>query len=249
MATVELLHLVGAVDAIGPVQFTLARPAGPEFELQIAPAAPAAAVTLSSMYDVLPIPAMLYRKQLQKNYWFEYLPASRALYIQYNRCQEDPALPFTEFARQVFAAAEAARVERTIVDLRLNAGGNSRVIEPLLTGLKARPALIARDRLLALVGRSTFSSGLMAAISLKKDLNAVLIGEPTGEKPNSYGEVRQLTLPHSRLSVSYTTKFFRLSSDGDPVALFPDVTVTRSLADVLAGRDPVFDAALRHAPR
>jgi hypothetical protein len=81
------------------------------------------------------------------------------------------------------------------------------------------------------------------------DMGAVLIGEPTGEKLDSYGEVLQLTLPHSQLSVQYTTKLFRLSRSGDPIALFPDLTVTRSLDDALAGRDPALDAALRYQGR
>lgn len=246
MTTLEMLQRVGAQNATDRVAFTLAKPGDPPFVLEVAAAEPGANVTLSSMFDVLPIPQMLYRKQLQRNYWFEYLPAARALYLQYNRCQNDPALSFSEFANQLFAAADANPTDRLVVDLRLNAGGDSRVINPLLAGLESRPRLRARGRLLVLIGRSTFSSGLMAAISLKNDLGAVLIGEPTGEKPNSYGEVLQITLPHSRINVSYTTKFFRLTTAGDPLAVFPDVPVARSLVDALAGRDPALDAALRH---
>lgn len=246
MTTLEMLQRVGAQSASDRVSFTLAKPGEPPFVMEIAAAEPGASVTLSSMFDVLPIPPMLYRKQLQRNYWFEHLPASRALYLQYNRCQNDPALPFSEFAKQLFAVADANPADRLIVDLRLNAGGDSRVINPLLDGLKSRPALRARGRLLVLIGRSTFSSGLMAALSLKNDFGGVLVGEPTGEKPNSYGEVLQITLPHSRINVSYTTKFFRLAPDGDPIAVFPDVPVGRSLVDALAGRDPALDAALRH---
>jgi hypothetical protein len=246
MTTLEMLHRVGAHQASDRVPFTLEKPGEPPFVIEVAAAAAGASVTLSSMFDVLPIPAMLYRKQLQRNYWFEHLPSSRALYLQYNRCEEDPALPFKAFADQLFGAAAAQPTDRLIVDLRLNAGGNSRVINPLLSGLESRPPLRARGHLLVLIGRSTFSSGLMAAVQLKDQFGAVLIGEPTGEKPNSYGEVGQITLPHSRINVSYTLKFFRLAAHGDPPALLPDVPVARSLADALAGRDPALDAALRH---
>jgi hypothetical protein len=246
MTMLEMLQRVGAHTGSDRVPVTLARPGESPFVLEVAAADPGASVPLSSMFDALPIPAALYRKQLQRNYWFEYLPASRALYLQYNRCQEDPALPFNDFATRLFGAADASPADRLVIDLRLNAGGDSRVINPLYAGLRSRPSLRARGRLLVLIGRSTFSSGLMAAIALKNDFRAVLVGEPTGEKPNSYGEVLQITLPHSRLTVSYTTKFFRLAPNGDPLALFPDVPVPRSLDDALAGRDPVLDAALRY---
>jgi hypothetical protein len=249
MTAVEVLQHVGAADANGHVSLTLAKPGQAPFVLDVAPLAATENVTLTSMYDVLSIPPLLYRKQLQRNYWFEYQPDSRSIFFQYNRCQQDPSLAFADFAKELFEAAAANRVDRIVVDLRLNQGGSSAVFEPFLAGLKSRPALRIHGHLFALIGRATFSSGLLAAIALKNDLGAVLIGEPTGEKPNSYGEVLQFTLPHSQLSVQYTTKFFRLARGGDPDALFPDVTIARSLDDALAGRDPAFEAALHYQAR
>jgi hypothetical protein len=132
-----------------------------------------------------------------------------------------------------------------IVDLRLNSGGNSQVIEPLIKGLKARQSLMARGHLFALIGRSAFSSGLLAAFKFRHDLHAILIGEPSGEKPNSYGEVKAIALPNSKIDIHCSTKFFRIMT-GDPPNFPPDVTVGRTLAEALAGKDPVLDAALRH---
>jgi hypothetical protein len=64
-----------------------------------------------------------------------------------------------------------------------------------------------------------------------------------GQKPNSYGEVRALTLPNSGLVVQYSTKFFRLAK-GEPPTYEPDVVVRPSIGDMLAGRDPALEAAL-----
>jgi hypothetical protein len=83
----------------------------------------------------------------------------------------------------------------------------------------------------------------MHANALKKKLGAVLIGEPTGQKPNAYGEVRGFVLPHSQIIVHYSTKFWRMES-GDRPSLDPDILIEASSSDYLAGRDPVFDAAL-----
>ena len=247
MVAVEMLQHLKIADASGGVPITFAKPGGSPTTLTVEPTA-ATGTPLVSMYDALSIPPVLYRKHLQSNYWHEYLPESRTLYIQYNRCRDDPALPFSDFSRQVFTAADSNPVDRTIVDLRFNQGGDSSIVAPLVEGLKARHALVARGRLVALIGRATFSSGLLAALDFRDTLKAVLIGEPVGEKPNSYGEVRSFTLPNSRVEVQYTTKFFRMIPNADPPSVAPDVLVPRSLEAALAGLDPAFDAALRYPP-
>ncbi|MDC7242938.1 MAG: hypothetical protein PQJ44_03060 [Sphaerochaetaceae bacterium] len=72
------------------------------------------------------------------------------------------------------------------------------------------------------IGNSTYSSGLLNAIELKEDLGAILVGEPTGGKPNCYGEVQELILPNTELLVKYSTKEFTIYSDSDPITLEPD---------------------------
>jgi hypothetical protein len=146
----------------------------------------------------------------------------------------------------VFAYADSHPVRRVIVDLRLNGGGSSSVIEPLLDGLGSRPALTARGHLYAFIGAQTFSSGLMAAMDLHNRLHAILVGGPTGNKPNHYGEQLNFSLPNSGLLVHYASKHFHLMPNADPPTLAPDVPVPYSLQDFLSGRDPVLEAALQH---
>jgi hypothetical protein len=247
MVIAELLQRLGQVEPDGRVAITLAKADGTTIVLRVTPGGtlkPAVQITAA---DALHVPTALFRKRQDAYYWHEYLPDSKALYVQYNRCANDPQQPFSEFTKELFAFADSHAIERVVVDLRLNSGGNSTVIAPLVAGLKSRPALSARGRLYAIIGRATFSSGLLAAMNFRDDLHAILVGEPLGEKPNSYGEVRELTLPNSQLVVQYSTKFFRLVANGDPPAYVPDVPAARSLADALAGRDPALDAALTHA--
>jgi hypothetical protein len=84
---------------------------------------------------------------------------------------------------------------------------------------------------------------------MRRELNATLVGEPTGEKLNSYGEVRHLKLPNSGLSIQYSTELFRMQKDGDADALNPDIPAPYTLADLLAARDPALEAALHSPPR
>ena len=97
-----------------------------------------------------------------------------------------------------------------------------------------------------LITKSTFSSGMMAAVRLREDLHAILLGEGSGSPPNEYGEVKSFSLPNSKIDINYTTKYFRLLEDSDPPTLEPDVAIQRSTTDFLQGRDRVLDTALQY---
>ncbi len=233
----ELLAYLRIADAKGHVKFTLQKRDGKRFTLDPYPMKEQSGML--SAWDALQIPTPLYHKRPDSAYWYEYLPDARALYIQYNKCQ-NVGQPFEEFAEEALSLS----VERVVVDLRFNAGGDSRVIRPLVEALKSRPRLSAEGRLYALIGPVTYSSGMMAAMDFKDELHAILFGEPTGGKPNSFGEVKRATLPNSNLALYYPTKYFRPISDADPQSVMPDVPVRLTLEDFLAGRDPVLEAAL-----
>lgn len=185
----------------------------------------------------------LYRKHPELNYWFDYLEPSHTLYFQYNVCQNRPDLPFTQFAQQMQDFSLTHPVDRFVIDLRNNTGGDSSILQPLINALASNPNINRKDRLFVIIGRLTFSSGLFNAIDLKQRTNATLIGEATGGKPNEYGEVRSFQLPNSHLNIFYSTKFFTTVA-GDPPSLFPDTVVELSSADFFSGRDPVMESIL-----
>ncbi len=94
-----------------------------------------------------------------------------------------------------------------------------------------------------LIGRGTFSSALLNAMELKDQTQATLAGEPTGGKPNHFGEVRTFTLPHSGLTVFHSTKYF-VRVPGNPLSLEPDRRIPITFKDFEAGTDPVLEAVL-----
>ena len=80
---------------------------------------------------------------------------------------------------------------------------------------------------------------------MDKQTKAVFIGEPTGGSPNLYANPRPLELPNSKIVVNVSSKYFEVGGPDDHRdAIEPDIAVTTSLDDLLAGRDPVLDAAL-----
>jgi hypothetical protein len=78
------------------------------------------------------------------------------MYIQHNACRNDPKLPFPEFTRQALSGIDSHPVQRVVIDLRQNGGGDSRILGPLTKGLASR--LRAIGPIYVLIGPGTFSS-------------------------------------------------------------------------------------------
>src|SRR5262249_21776527 len=150
-------------------------------------------------------------------------------YLCYNQC--DGAADFEKLCERMWARFDAEHAARLIVDLRNNGGGNSLVAEPLFRGIAARRQLRhPQPNVMVLIGPGTYSSAMMNAVDLRKRCGAVLIGQPTGGKPQSYGEIKFFDLPYSRLRVSYSTRFFRLLDEDTP-SLVPDVMIEPTIDD------------------
>lgn len=177
----------------------------------------------------------------RSSYWLRVLDADKAVYLAYNVCRNEPQAPFRDLVDQAMEAIDAGRADRLIVDLRQNGGGNSNVAYPLISAVRSRPALNRKDRLFVLIGPQTFSSAMMNAQQFRERTQATLVGEPTGGKPNSYGEVKFLDLPNSGIRVSYCVKYFRLLKDTDPDAVYPDVRAPMTSAAYFAGADPTLE--------
>ena len=237
VAIAEVLHTLGALPDVEAGRFTF-EPGG---EVVLPALAASAPLDWAGAFEGRTPP--LYLRSPGAYYWYAYLPEARALYVHYRRCADQPGYPFEAFVDEVKAAADTLAISRTVIDLRLNTGGNSAILRPLLRLLTSRPAW-REEGLYALIGRRTFSSGMLNAVELRNDLGAVLVGRPTGGAPNGFGEVRTFTLPYSRYVVHYSTKFFALT-DGAARTVQPDRLVTVSSTDYFAGRDPVLGSVVR----
>jgi len=244
------VHLVipEVLQAVGIV----ANPEKARFEtdggtLEVQPVQSWREVTWAKATETLPH----YRRKPQLHYWNDYLAEANALYFKYNACAEDKSsdMTFAQLVKGSFGFVKQNSVTRFVIDLRNNGGGDSRIAAPLIDALAAHPTLNQRGHLYLIIGRQTFSSALLNTIELQQKTAAITVGEPTGGKPNHYGEVKRFTLPHSGWTVSYSTKVFTTAQvEGDPDSIRPDVPVKVTGKDFFAGRDPVLEAALAHRP-
>jgi len=172
--------------------------------------------------------------------WHRYLAAERTLYIQYNSCQGD----LSQATREIAAVLDSEPVDRIVFDMRRNGGGNSEVAKGLIGTLAARPEVREPGHMFVLVGRSTYSSAILNSYDFRQRTNAIFIGEPTAGKPNCYGEVKSATLPHSKLLVGYSIKYFEMVRGEDPPSFMPDIVVMQTAKAFFAGRDPVLETAV-----
>ena len=189
----------------------------------------------------------IHRVRHEEDWWWTELDEGAVLYLQFNRCVFREDAPFTETAASLLERLDRGGVRRLIVDLRNNGGGNSEVLAPLVDGLAERRERLGTRGIVALTGHATFSSGMLNAWQLQRRCGALLVGEPTSQKPDTFGEVRSVDLPNTGWRLDCSTKRFRLFGDDRP-SLAPDVLVPSGFADLLAGRDPTLERALALDP-
>jgi hypothetical protein len=181
-----------------------------------------------------------------------YLPDQRALYVLLNQIVPNAGQSFDEYARRLRAAVDSAPadrpVDRVVIDLRLNRGGNGELLKPLIRSIIQSRA-DAPGRLMVITGRSTFSAAQFLVDHLERWTNAVFVGEPTGSKGRMYGDSRRFILPNSGITARASIYYWQMWTPWDTREwTAPRVAAELSMADYRANRDPALDAALRYVP-
>ena len=193
-------------------------------------------------------PAPLYLRARDKNYWFEYVPESKLLYFQFNSVQNDPDESFADFCRRMFDFVDQHDIDRMVIDVRFNHGGNNQLVKPLIRGLIKRDETVnRRGHLFTITGRGTFSAAMNTTAWLEQNTNTLFVGEPTGAMPNHFGDATLVTLPYSHLQVwiSHWAWQNTLPWDARPY-IAPHLPAPLSFADYATNRDPALDAVLHY---
>jgi hypothetical protein len=244
MAMPAILYGLGLIPQKNQVTMYFEVQGGSKFQLELQPASNNYD-SFVTIYDKAGIRRPLYEQDRQTFYWYRYLKEENTVYVQYNVCAEQKEQPFQTFMDKVFGLIDQHEGARLVLDMRFNGGGNEAVLTPFIKAIQSRPSLNASDRLFVIIGRGTYSSALQNAITLSREANAVLVGEPTSGKPNHYGEVRRFRLPNIGLLVQYSTRYWLNDPESDPLTLEPDLSAPVTFSDLLAGRDPALEAALQ----
>jgi hypothetical protein len=119
------------------------------------------------------------------------------------------------FSDRLFRFIDENPVDRLVIDLRDNYGGNGSLNRSLLHGLIRAKKLQAPGTLFVLTSRRTFSAAMFLMTALEEHTNAIFIGEPTGGAPNGYGDSKRIILPESGLTVRVSSLYWQKSDPRD----------------------------------
>lgn len=239
LAAAELLYGLEICDNTETIQLTLQKSGGNSKELAVPTMSSSERrehfIRLEQNLPVLP----LYRQRRDQSIWFTDVSPD-CIYVQYNACRETLDCPMTEVFEDLMVRIDAQPPAKIIIDLRDNGGGDSTLLEPLIYDLSLLPA-----RVFVIIGRNTFSSALLNSFALQRLAGATVVGEPSGGKPNCYGEVKYLTLNNSKMQVRYSTQYYHLIEDDSLLSMMPDLPCPVTLADYVSGQDPCLKAILK----
>jgi len=188
-------------------------------------------------------PQPLSQSRRDETFWWTMV--GDALYFQYNEVRASSAgNSLRKVVGEVRERLVAGGVSRVIVDIRHNPGGDNTTYGPL-RDLLLDPLVDRPGYLYVIIGRQTFSAATNFATELDVKSSAVFVGEPTGGRPNLYGDTRRVILPTSHIRVNVSSRYWEKSTPDDQRPwIAPDIPVELSSTNYFAGVDPVLDAAL-----
>lgn len=190
-------------------------------------------------------PEPLYLKNRKAAYWFEHLPEQKVVYCQYNSVRNDASETFEQFCTRLFKFVEENDLEKLIVDLRWNGGGNTFLNRPLIHGLIRCTKINEPGKLFVVIGRNTFSAAQNCTTDIEMHTKATFVGEPTGSSPNFIGESIKIELPYSKMVGSVSDLYWGRSWPMDyRTWIAPQLYAPPTFAAYKDNRDVALEAVL-----
>ena len=200
-------------------------------------------------------PAGEYQDNSEPFYRVSYRDSTDLLYLQFNTVYNES--DFDAFSDQSIAdladslrtIADRRPLDKMVVDLRTNSGGNHNLVEPLVELLATHPKIDRRGTLYVLTSWRTFSAAGSFATELEKRTKAIFAGEPGGFAPNHWGTNAPVLLPNSKLTVYVSHSYFPIGLPGENrTHLAPDLPVPLTSDQHFRNVDSTMIAIRRHEP-
>lgn len=187
-----------------------------------------------------------YLKNLEKIYYYEYLPETKTVYVRHSQILDDPQEAIPAFYKKVFEFIEKNDVEKLVLDVRLNGGGNNYKNKPIVTGIIESSKINKPGKLFVIIGRRTFSACQNLVNELSNYTNTLFVGEPTSENINFYGDNRRVELPKTKIPVFLSFAWWQDKPQWENAPwLAPQLVVEMSFDEYKTNKDPILDACLK----
>lgn len=243
LRTIVLRGLGLVADDDGPIALTVDDGSG-ERTVELEPISQNEHVAWAGDFGVLrlpPLDGVGYLSPHDGPLTWDYLAADRTIYAR-----ETQVRPAGAVVAELGVRAQQPDVERVVLDLRQNPGGDNRnnaVLVNVLVDLEAsRPDV----PIVVLTDRVTFSAAANLATEIEQATDAVFVGEAMGGGLNFWDEVAFLDLDALPvpMMVGVSAQYFE-RAPGDPrLTIEPDIPVPVTWADLARRTDPALAAAL-----
>jgi hypothetical protein len=240
----SLLDGLGLLEADEPTTFTLTGADGGEETVEVGtvPMSEWAAFAEHAGFAPPAREGALWLSRMHEEFWWSYLPASRTVFVQYNQTFGPAGDQVDELVRR----ASRPDVERVVIDLRHNGGGNNQTYAEFLAALQEPPF----DRpgfLYLIVGRMTFSAAGNFATEVDLTTDATFVGEPMGGGLNQFGDTQTIVLDGLGipLEVHVATVYVEKAPGDERLTIEPEIPAPLTSAAYFGDRDPALRAILR----
>ena len=181
-------------------------------------------------------PVYLYHSD--RMYWSHWDAATNLFYLNYSDCREDPENPIPDFIGDVQDEIAGKSIEKLVIDLRMNQGGNFNLMHPYFMDLVQDSDINRQGKLFVIVGKKTYSSGFDHMEYFDTWSHAIIIGESPATKPyHGYGQTRDIALKNSGVRIYYSSHYNCDLFVPDIRSYIPDVVIPSKAADYFNGQD------------
>ncbi|MEL7427701.1 MAG: hypothetical protein AAFN81_32215, partial [Bacteroidota bacterium] len=167
---------------------------------------------------------------------------NRIYYFKYNRIGNMESQRASAFAAEMWAEVDSLEVDKFVLDIRNNGGGQFAYCMSFLQGILDRPEINSAGKLFVISGYDTFSAALDMLRNLEVKSEAIIIGETPGDYAASSGDPEEYVLDKSKISVELSTVFHpTIFADDMRDGIILDEIIEPSWAEYEAGRDAAYD--------
>ncbi|MEO7923164.1 MAG: hypothetical protein ABIR30_05755 [Chitinophagaceae bacterium] len=189
----------------------------------------------------------LWMKEPDRLRYFEYLKDSKTVYVRHSAVQDESNETIAAFFAKVFRFIDSNVVDKFVLDIRLNGGGNNYLNKPVITGIIQSKKINQRGHFFIITGKATFSAAQNLTNELEKYTEAIFVGEPTSENVNFFGDTRTEVLPNSKLNINLSWLWWQNLDPRDKRKwTAPQLATDMSSDEYKKGIDPAMDAILAY---
>lgn len=174
------------------------------------------------------------------NYRFKYYKDERILYFKYRKCFDDEIMPFDIFEEKFWAMIADYEVDKIIVDISYNLGGDPELIKSMFNDL-ALSEYNSNDRLFVVIGKGNYSAATQLAAMFKRLTGAELIGSPTGGSTKMTFDVVEFITPNHNIGFNVATREFEVIPNSTEMFIRPDVEIPFTIEHYKEGIDPYLE--------